>query len=605
MVKYLLVIFEAISLFYYYFENLQSLTEFIIVVSALDEKDFFSVVYYYHKSDDSMMETIMKIKTYDYNSIDGNYSFSHYWSAILVDNKRIITNAHVVLDSDWKSPTGYYEVCRSEKSKKIPTCFTTAKLVSYDTIADLAVLELATSPAGVKGVVLADKKELPVATSVIVYGYPSIGWTSITRTEWKIGWTDGLSYKFDGTIDHGNSGGGAFSSDGKLIGMPYAVKSDNGMIWYIIPVSRISDFLGGKTDNIEKSTIKINTTFSTYIKNIQSLYKNLNSIKTKYVEIKNADKNGLTLNNAVSSISGDIFIYYFLDKNSRVSFAVSCSKDASFTWKDPIKLAQDQLTSLQNQKDTKVASVGSFLDSEKTKYMIESVDIKENKWMKSTSAAVVYMNAPTCITMISALDWKNKDKTIYNKAIALAKDIKFFNTQKIQATFDSPAFSLKTIPRDVYLSESLSFLGMNPVIGVVFSTKNMVFSNFELLKFDDIDGYMNYGYSASNKYSGKNYSFDDFYRRYRTTGYDNVSDEIATSKNSKKFIVTTKNFSDRGFDAVKFEKVITFFYPFVTMNWEYRAYKIEFTIKTEDMDVYQVRQLIESLEFPGKSPFKN
>ncbi len=48
---------------------------------------------------------------------------------------------------------------------------------------------------------------------------------------------DNKKYKFDGTIDHGNSGGGAFGSDGKLIGIPYAVKSDNGMIGYIIPIS--------------------------------------------------------------------------------------------------------------------------------------------------------------------------------------------------------------------------------------------------------------------------------------------------------------------------------------------------------------------------------
>ncbi len=94
--------------------------------------------------DTAMISSVMKIKTYDRNSIDGNYVFSHYGSAVLIDSKRIITNAHVILDSGSKSPTGYYEICKSEKNKKVPTCFTTAKLVSYDTIADLAVLELAT-----------------------------------------------------------------------------------------------------------------------------------------------------------------------------------------------------------------------------------------------------------------------------------------------------------------------------------------------------------------------------------------------------------------------------------------------------------------------------
>ena len=133
--------------------------------------------------DSAMIGSVMKVKTYERNSIDGNYTFSHYGSAVLIDSKRIITNAHVVLDADGKTPTGYYEICKSEKNKKVPTCFTTAKLISYDTIADLAVLELVAPITGAKGVTFADKKELPVATSVVVYGYPSIGGMSITRTE--------------------------------------------------------------------------------------------------------------------------------------------------------------------------------------------------------------------------------------------------------------------------------------------------------------------------------------------------------------------------------------------------------------------------------------
>jgi V8-like Glu-specific endopeptidase len=100
--------------------------------------------------DTAMISSVMKIKTYDRNSIDGSYSSSQYGSAILIDSKRIITNAHVILGPDGKSPMGYYEICRSEKGKKVPTCFTTGKLISYDIIADLALLELDTPIIGAK-----------------------------------------------------------------------------------------------------------------------------------------------------------------------------------------------------------------------------------------------------------------------------------------------------------------------------------------------------------------------------------------------------------------------------------------------------------------------
>lgn len=33
-------------------------------------------------------------------------------------------------------------------------------------------------------------------------------------------------YKIDGSIDHGNSGGGAFNNSGELVGIPTAVASD-------------------------------------------------------------------------------------------------------------------------------------------------------------------------------------------------------------------------------------------------------------------------------------------------------------------------------------------------------------------------------------------
>jgi hypothetical protein len=69
------------------------------------------------------------------------------------------------------------------------------------------------------------------------------------------------------------------------------VKSDNGSIGYIIPVSQVIGFLAGKTDNIEKFTTKIQSTFVPYIKNIQLLYKNPNLLKTKYIELKNMEKN--------------------------------------------------------------------------------------------------------------------------------------------------------------------------------------------------------------------------------------------------------------------------------------------------------------------------
>jgi hypothetical protein len=151
------------------------------------------------------------------------------------------------------------------------TLFLHGKLISYDTVADLAVLELATS-AG-KDFIKYSNQSLSIGSSVIAYGYPAIGGSNITRTEGKIWGTEGENYKFDGTIDHGNSGGGAFDKDGKLVGIPYAVSSDNGVIGYIIPVNTVKEFLAGKTYDIQKHKTAPEQAFLTYIKIFKNSFK--------------------------------------------------------------------------------------------------------------------------------------------------------------------------------------------------------------------------------------------------------------------------------------------------------------------------------------------
>jgi hypothetical protein len=551
----------------------------------------------------------MKIKTYERSSIDGNYTLSHYGSAVLIDDKRIVTNAHVVLDTDGNKPTGYYEICRSEPSKKIPICFTTAKLISYDKVVDLAILELSSPAKNIKPVTLSPTKNLSIATNVIVYGYPAIGGLSITRTEGKIWGFDKENYKFDGTIDHGNSGGGAFDADGKLVGIPYAVSSDNGVIGYIIPNAVLQDFLAKKTDNIEMFTTKIESTFATYAKSLQSLYAKPNLIKTKYVEIKDAEKNGFLLKNTTASIDGSIFTYKYVDKNDRVFFAIWCSKDAQSTWTDSIEYAKRTIEIERLNKDSAIYSTGT-LDSNKNLYIVDVTDKKDNKWERWGAKVVYYKDAPMCAAIILATDFQKKDKVSFDKALAIAKKVKFSQALKYTSTYSSPFYSLSSVPKNFVLSDVAPFIrgtDIIPQINFVSDvSQEQVISDFELVKFDDVWGYMEYASSTSDSYSDPAYSFQQFFDTYKTTGYANVSDVIVTAKNNKKLIMTSSDYSDTKVFPAKYEKYVTFFYPFVTTTGEYRGYRIRFILNNNnESDIYAIRQLIESIEFPGTSPFKN
>lgn len=195
-----------------------------------------------------VFSSIVKIKTYERDPLLQSFEFSHFGSAVLIGKNRILTNAHVIQGRDTNAPTGYYEICISSSFRTIPYCTTEARLIAYDDILDIALLELRDAlhvpPVSIDPTIDGVK----MGQDVIMYGYPMIGGDTITRTEGKVaGFMNGV-YKIDGSIDHGNSGGGAFDRSLRLIGIPFAVSSDNGVIGYIIPIDSIAKFLDKKSE---------------------------------------------------------------------------------------------------------------------------------------------------------------------------------------------------------------------------------------------------------------------------------------------------------------------------------------------------------------------
>lgn len=62
----------------------------IAPVSALDETRTY--------------RSIMKIRTYEYNSTNDTYTMTHIGSAIALGSGRLLTNAHVIFDKDGEKP---------------------------------------------------------------------------------------------------------------------------------------------------------------------------------------------------------------------------------------------------------------------------------------------------------------------------------------------------------------------------------------------------------------------------------------------------------------------------------------------------------------------
>lgn len=554
-------------------------------------------------TEENMMQSVLKIKTYERETIGGNYSFSQWGSAVIIDSRHIITNAHVILDSEGAKPTWFYELCKSIAWKKDPVCFTTAKLISYDTVTDIAFLELATPISEANKLSFSDKK-LSIGTSIVVYGYPEIGGSNITRTEGKIWWTEGDNYKFDGTIDYWNSGGGAFDKDWRLVGIPFAVRSDNWMIGYIIPSSIVQDFLDGDTYNIEKYKSQDIKEFTTFVKTLQLVSKNPNLIKTKKVEIKNMAKFGFFLKSAVHSRDGSAFDYRFLDKNERVGIVVICTKDASKK-KTSIDLVEEAF----GYKDQSMSYVntGRYLDAGRNFYFSSSVAAKEKNGEKVTLGLLLSKKALECGVYIIANDGQKKDKVLYEKAIEIAKTINFMNPRKIWPDYISSFFTVKDIPDNVYIGEGSSFPSTRivPHIFISLSPEYATSSQFDIYTYDSVEDYMNIGYYGDDDlYRGTDKSFQAFFDRYKTVGDTKITDTVVTSKNGKKFVLSTVDKTNSDMTPIQEKTRLVILYPFKTLEWEYKAYQFSFEYASKNSNFLNIiRNFMETIEFPGNSPF--
>ena len=161
-------------------------------------------------------------------------------SGVVIDDNRILTNAHVV-----RYASQIY-VQPNQSAELIP-----ARVEAMTPSMDLAVLKLDDESFFNKRGTLSFAEELPrVKDTVNVYGYPT-GGAELSLTQGivsRIEYTDyyyqasGLRIQVDAALNFGNSGGPAVSS-GKLVGLVFSLIQNAQNIGYLIPVEEIRLFL--------------------------------------------------------------------------------------------------------------------------------------------------------------------------------------------------------------------------------------------------------------------------------------------------------------------------------------------------------------------------
>jgi S1-C subfamily serine protease len=161
-------------------------------------------------------------------------------SGVIIEGKRILTNAHVVLYAS------QVQVQANEAGDKV-----SATVVAVAPGIDLAVLKLDDESFFDARPPVARANKLPqIKDAVLAYGYPQ-GGSSLSITKGIVSRIEFVPYKFpvsglriqiDAAINPGNSGGPAIADD-KMIGLAFRKLSGDDNIGYIIPNEEVELFL--------------------------------------------------------------------------------------------------------------------------------------------------------------------------------------------------------------------------------------------------------------------------------------------------------------------------------------------------------------------------
>ena len=143
---------------------------------------------------------------------------------IFLDSNHVLTNNHII-ESDESCAVKEIFIETVARIDKAPLRTHSAIVVAIDKAADLAILEstpIATFSKQLVPVRVAEK--IDIGETITAIGFPAIGGSSVTVTVGEIsGFSNYLGIqwiKSSISISGGNSGGGAFDSEGGLVGIP-------------------------------------------------------------------------------------------------------------------------------------------------------------------------------------------------------------------------------------------------------------------------------------------------------------------------------------------------------------------------------------------------
>lgn len=152
----------------------------------------------------------------------------------------------VILSSDGTIVTNYHVI---EGASSLVVTFNDGStykgavyVQDYNIGTDLAILKI--NKSGLRPAVIGDSRNLKQGESIVVIGSPYGLFNSVT--EGIISAIRPQDIQVSAAINHGNSGGGLFNSQGKLVGITYARVEAADNLGFAIPINKVEALTGKK-----------------------------------------------------------------------------------------------------------------------------------------------------------------------------------------------------------------------------------------------------------------------------------------------------------------------------------------------------------------------
>ncbi len=161
-------------------------------------------------------------------------------SAVMVRSDGIVvTNHHVILDSRPRKLYAniFFNLAKDGVASDAPSSLYRLRPIVIDRDKDLALLRIESDSEGnplpdplvFPTIEMGDSNSIDLLDDLVIIGFPEQGGSTITLSQGVVEGRNVLEdwIKTDARVIHGNSGGAAVDSEGKLIGIPTKVNADS------------------------------------------------------------------------------------------------------------------------------------------------------------------------------------------------------------------------------------------------------------------------------------------------------------------------------------------------------------------------------------------